>query len=144
MPADATTAFPTVLIADDESIVRRFIRLVLIDMQCDVIDEVSNGDDAIAKYQALKPDLIFIDINMPGIDGLGVLNAILKIDQNAFAVIVSANSTAENVRQAIQAGAQGFIVKPFTPKKFQNIVNKYHARNNAGTAAAVKSNSPTG
>jgi len=83
MPADATTAFPTVLIADDESIVRRFIRLVLIDMQCDVIDEVSNGDDAIAKYQALKPDLIFIDINMPSIDVLDVLTVILNMYQTA-------------------------------------------------------------
>lgn len=128
MPQESVATLPTVLIADDESIVRRLIRLLLIDLQCDVIDEASNGNDAIAKYDKLRPDLVFIDINMPGIDGLSVLKAILKIDQNAFAVIVSANSTADNVRQAIQAGAQGFIVKPFTPKKFQVIVNKYHAK----------------
>jgi len=136
MPLETTAPLPTVLIADDESIVRRFIRLLLIDLQCDVIDEASNGEDAIAKYAQLRPDLVFIDINMPGIDGLSVLNAILKIDPNAFAVIVSANSTAENVRQAIQTGAQGFIVKPFTPKKFHDILNKYRAQpKNAGSLA---------
>jgi two-component system, chemotaxis family, chemotaxis protein CheY len=133
MALETTSTFPTAIIADDESIVRRLIRLLLMDMQCNVIDEASNGKDAISKYDMLRPDLMFIDINMPDIDGLSVLEAILGINKNAFAVIVSANSTADNVRQAIQSGAQGFIVKPFTPKKFHDIINKYHTQHtNAG------------
>lgn len=116
---------PTVLLADDESIVRRLMRTMLIDLNCDVIDEASNGMDAIEKYKVLRPDLAFIDINMPDLDGLAVLEAILAHDKHAFAVIVSADSTMENVRKAIQTGAQGFIVKPFTPKKFQDILDKY-------------------
>jgi len=118
---------PTVLLADDESIVRRLIRIMLIDLNCDVVEEASNGMDAIEKYKTLRPDLAFIDINMPDIDGLAVLEAILAHDNHAFAVIVSADSTMENVRKAIQNGAQGFIVKPFTPKKFQDILNKYQS-----------------
>lgn len=122
--------YPTVLLTDDESIVRRLMRTMLFDLECDVIHEASNGPDAIEKFKALRPDLVFIDINMHGMNGFALLEALLAIDKNVFAVIVSANSTADNVRQALQAGAKGFIVKPFTPKKFQDILNKYHAQKN--------------
>lgn len=129
---------PTVLLADDESIVRRLMRTMLIDLNCDVIDEASNGTDAIEKYKALRPDLAFIDINMPDLDGLAVLEAILAHDKHAFAVIVSADSTMENVRKAIQTGAQGFIVKPFTPNKFQDILDKFQ-----GSLHAAASGKPS-
>lgn len=121
-------AQPTVLLIDDESIVRRLMRTMLMDLECDVSQEASNGEDGIALFTEKRPDLVFVDINMPGMGGLEVLKAVLEIDRRAFVVVVSADSTANNVRGAIMGGAQGFVVKPFTASKFKDILTKYEAR----------------
>lgn len=112
------------LLIDDETIVRRLMRTLLLDIECDVTQEASNGEDGIAQFRETRPDLVFIDINMPGMGGFEVLKAILEIDPAAFAVIVSAESSADNVRGAITGGAQGFVVKPFTAGRFRDILDK--------------------
>lgn len=125
------------LLIDDESIVRRLMRTMLLDLECEVAQEASNGDDGIARFRELRPDLVFIDINMPGMGGFAVLKAILEIDPAAFAVMVSADSTVDNVRGAIAGGAQGFIVKPFTAARFQDLLDKLRRqRSEAGRPAA--------
>lgn len=126
---------PTVLLIDDENIVRRLMRTMLTDLDCDVSQEASNGEQGIERYRESRPDLVFVDINMPGMGGLEVLKAVLAIDHGAFVVVVSADSTADNVRGAILGGAQGFVVKPFTSGKFRDILDKYYKKRDISVPA---------
>lgn len=128
---------PAVLLIDDESIVRRLLRTMLMDLGCDVTQEASKGEDGIELFRAARPDIVFIDINMVGMGGFDVLKAILAIDPAAFAVIVSADSTADNVRGAISGGAQGFVVKPFTASRFKDILDKFNRQRNAADQPAA-------
>jgi len=89
------------------------------------IFDASNGIDAIALFRREHPDIVFLDIRMPGMDGLQALGEMLADNPAAFIVIDSAESTAENVRAALELGAKGFIVKPFNMQKVQGILDNY-------------------
>ena len=116
---------PTVLIVDDEPVIRNLIRTAVSNLDCEVLDEVANGETAVFQYQKLRPDITFLDIDMPRRDGLEALRLLLAIDPGAFIVIVSAHSTFDNVQRAIDCGAKGFIVKPFNASKFKMLVDKF-------------------
>lgn len=116
---------PTVLIVDDESVVRRWIRSALVTLECRVLEEVNDGVQAVLRHAKLSPDITFLDIDMPAKDGFDTLREILRGNPDAFVVMVSAHSTLENVQLAIENGASGFIVKPFTVRKFKMLVDKY-------------------
>jgi two-component system chemotaxis response regulator CheY len=89
------------------------------------IFDASNGDDAIALFRHEHPDLVFLDIRMPGKDGLQALEEMLSINPSAFIIIDSAESTTDNVRAALKAGAKGFMVKPFNTEKVSDILDQY-------------------
>lgn len=116
---------PTVLIVDDEPIIRNLIRTAVSNLDCEVLDEAIDGNSAVIRFQKLKPDITFLDIDMPGRDGLETLRLMLALDHDAFIVMVSAHSTFDNVQRAIDCGAKGFIVKPFNASKFKMLVDKY-------------------
>lgn len=115
---------PTVLIVDDELVVRSWIRVALANLDCRVLEEVADGTQAVLRHAKLRPDITFLDINMPGKNGIDTLREILCTHPDAFVVMVSAHSTLDNVQLAIEHGASGFIVKPFTISKFKMLVNK--------------------
>ena len=75
--------------------------------------EAVDGADAVEKYNALKPDLVLMDITMPNMDGLEALKAIRAADGNANVVMCSAMGQETMVIDAIRSGAKDFIVKPF-------------------------------
>ena len=115
------------LVVDDVSSVREFLRQSLIHLgaSADNISEAATGEKALGLYRNQIPDIVFLDIELPDIDGHEVLKQIKSIKDNAFVVMVSAHSTVENVKEAISSGASGFIVKPFSPQKITTILNKY-------------------
>ena len=116
---------PTVLIVDDELIIRSWIRTALHNLDCRVLEEVADGTQAVLRHAKLSPDITFLDINMPGKNGIDTLREILCNTPDAFIVMVSAHSTLDNVQRAIEHGASGFIVKPFSVNKFKMLVDKY-------------------
>ncbi len=116
---------PTVLIVDDEPLVRSWIRTALANLGCQVRGDVADGTQAILRHAKLRPDITFLDINMPGKNGIDTLREILRASPDAFVVMVSADSTLDNVQRAIKHGASGFIVKPFTVNKFRMVLDKY-------------------
>lgn len=116
---------PTVLIVDDEPLVRSWIRTALANLGCQVRGDVADGTQAILRHAKLRPDITFLDINMPGKNGIDTLREILCTSPDAFVVMVSADSTLDNVQRAIKHGASGFIVKPFTINKFRMVLDKY-------------------
>ncbi len=101
-----------ILIADDHPVVRDGLRAMLStqpDFQ--VVDEAANGADAVQLAIRLKPDVILLDLEMPDLDGVSVLQQIRASDPQARVIIVTAYDTDERIVQAVVAGAQGYLLK---------------------------------
>lgn len=103
---------PSVLVVDDDSMMREMLKLILHSDDYQVIGEAANGKNAIALCAGLKPGLVLLDINMPEMDGLQVLEEIRKISPATTVIMVSAEATMDRVSEAIKKGAAGFVVKP--------------------------------
>lgn len=115
----------TYLIVDDVCTVREFLKQSLFQLGATDIYEASDGASALSKYSEHLPDVVFLDIELPDLDGNEILKQIKTRKSNAFVVMISAHSSVENVKSAVSNGASGFIVKPFSPQKITNILNKY-------------------
>lgn len=102
-----------VLIVDDAAFMRVSIKNMLSKNGYETVGEAENGKVAIQKFQDLAPDVVTMDITMPEMDGLTSLKKILAIDSNANIIMISAMGQESMVREAVLAGAKGFIVKPF-------------------------------
>ena len=102
----------TVLLVDDHALVRRgFRRLLEDDPAVRVVGEASSGDEGIALAQALRPDVIVMDAAMPGTSGLVATRTILAGWPEARVLMLSMHSEATLVRQAMDSGARGYILK---------------------------------
>jgi DNA-binding NarL/FixJ family response regulator len=102
----------TVLLADDHTLVRRgFRRLLEDDPSIVVVGEASDGEEAVRLALSLKPHVIVMDCAMPGTSGLIATRRILEHDPEVVIVMLSMHSEATLVRQALDAGARGYILK---------------------------------
>lgn len=117
----------SVLIVDDVSNMRSLLASSLRSLDITNILEASSSLDAIEIYQNKKSDIIFLDLQMPKVDGFEALKQIREINNNAFIVIVSGENSIINVKKAIQLGANGFIVKPYKLGKIQEMIKKLNA-----------------
>jgi len=115
----------TVLIVDDAAFMRLTIRNMLEKNGYAVVGEAENGQIAIHKYHELKPDIVTMDITMPEVDGLTALKAIRRIDPAAWIVMMTAMGQQGMVKDAVMAGAKGFIVKPFKEETVLSALGKY-------------------
>jgi two-component system chemotaxis response regulator CheY len=104
-----------VLIADDASFMRQMIRDIIEPEGFEVVGEASDGVEVVEKYKQLRPDLVMMDIVMPKRSGIDAVKAIKAEDAGARVVMCSALGQDALVREALQAGASDFIVKPFKP-----------------------------
>jgi response regulator NasT len=102
-----------VLIAEDEALIRMDLREMLEEEGHEVVGEARDGAEAIAAARALKPDVVFMDITMPGTNGIEAAQAI-GAEAIAPVVMVTAFSQATLVEQAANAGAMAYVVKPFS------------------------------
>ncbi|OXM87687.1 response regulator [Paenibacillus rigui] len=113
-----------VLIVDDAAFMRNIIRDILEAEGHVVIGEASNGKDAILLYRQLKPDMVTMDITMPGMDGIAAMKEIKKKDSRAKVIICSALGEQPTVVEAIKAGAIDFLVKPFQKERVLSAISK--------------------
>ena len=113
-----------VLIVDDLAFIKIVLRDIIEKAGFRVIGEASNGEQAIALYQDTRPDVVLMDITMPGMDGLTALAKIREIDPAARVIICSALGQQRLIVQAIQLGAKDFIVKPFQPQRVISALKK--------------------
>jgi len=102
----------TVVIAEDEAIVRLDLREILEEEGYEVVGEAGRGDEAVELVRTHSPDLVILDIKMPGMDGLQAANAISQ-DHRSAILILTAFSQRDLVEQARDAGAIAYLVKPF-------------------------------
>lgn len=113
-----------VLIVDDLAFIKIVLRDILEKSGFRVIGEASNGEEAIRLYVEKRPDVVLMDITMPGMDGLTALRRIREADPAARVIICSALGQQKLIVQAIQLGAKDFIVKPFQPMRIVTALKK--------------------
>jgi two-component system chemotaxis response regulator CheY len=113
-----------VLVVDDAAFMRKMVSDALAKGGHEVVGEAGNGVEAIAQYQALKPDVVTLDITMPEKDGLAALGEIVAADPSAKVVMCSALGQESKVLEAIKLGAKDFVVKPFQPTRVIEAVGK--------------------
>jgi CheY-like chemotaxis protein len=122
----AAAAQCDVLIADDNGPSRQVLAAILRNFVGALqIHEVRSGDEAVRRWPELRPRITLLDLDMPGLSGLQALQAIRGLAPEAFVGIVSGSSSADNVRQALQAGARAFVVKPYKPQRILDVVGRY-------------------
>lgn len=102
-----------ILIVDDARFMRRLLRYMLTGAGYSEIMEASDGEEAIRQFQEHRPDLVLLDITMPGMPGMEVLTRLLEIAPGTRIIICSAIGQETVIEKAKQAGACGFIHKPF-------------------------------
>jgi two-component system chemotaxis response regulator CheY len=104
-----------ILVADDASFMRQMIREIVEAQGHEVVGEASDGDEAVEEWKRLHPDVVTMDIVMPRRSGIDAVKSIIELDPKARIVMCSALGQESLVKEAMQAGAKDFIVKPFKP-----------------------------
>jgi response regulator NasT len=102
-----------VVIAEDEAIIRLDLKEILLDEGYDVVGETGRGDDAVDLVRRHEPDLVILDVKMPGADGLAAARAIRDLDLRVAVLILTAFSQRNLIDEARDAGVVAYLVKPF-------------------------------
>jgi two-component system chemotaxis response regulator CheY len=113
-----------VLVVDDAVFMRKMVTDALSKGGHEVVGEAANGQEALARFQELKPEVTTLDITMPEMDGISALKAILEVDPGARVIMCSALGQESKVLESIKAGARDFVVKPFQPDRVIEAVGK--------------------
>ncbi len=114
-----------VLIADDVQVTRRSTRLMMsLIPNLEVVAIAHNGRQAVEMARKHLPDIALMDVKMPEMDGLQATQAILKHNPDIACIILSAERDSHTLRQAITAGARGYLIKPFTSEQLVQTLNR--------------------
>ena len=113
-----------ILLVDDSRTSRKILRNILESAGHTIVDEATDGEQAIEKYMASKPDVITLDITMPVMDGIEALKQIKLVDSEAKVIMVSASSQKDILIEAVKYGAEDFIAKPFEPSQIITVLDK--------------------
>lgn len=132
----------TVLVVDDIANTREDIkRLLYFEEDIAVIGEAGDGEEALRKVEELMPDVILMDINMPGMDGISASEAVSERFPGTAIVIISIQGETEYLRKAMAAGARDYLVKPFSSsdlaETIRRVSNSFRARPTPVNIAAV-------
>ena len=115
-----------VLIVDDSGASRELVAAILRNFAGRLdLREARNGQEALTMAADLNPRITLLDIDMPGTDGLTVLQTLRQARPDAFVAMISGGSSLDNVRKALSLGASGYVVKPYKPQRILDLLNKY-------------------
>jgi len=114
----------TVLLIDDSQFMRARLKEILEGMGKKILAEAANGKEGIELYKSTKPDLVFLDINMPELSGRDALIQIINYDPNAQVIMCSTFGEEKLIAQCIQEGAIYYILKPFVREKVINVIKE--------------------
>ena len=113
---------PEMMIIEDDAFTCRLVKNVLQNNYH--LTSLNTADYALEMYADIAPNAIFLDINLPNISGHELLEKIIAIDPQAYVVMLSGNSDRDNIMQAMNKGAKGFVAKPFTREKLFQYIDK--------------------
>ena len=104
-----------ILLVDDSKTMRSIQKSVLTQLGYTEIEEACDGQDALSKVGAFQPDLMLVDWNMPNMDGITFVKHVRQNDKTTPIIMVTTESEKSRVIEAIKAGVNNYVVKPFTP-----------------------------
>jgi YesN/AraC family two-component response regulator len=113
------------LVVDDTSFMRKMATDCLREFGYEVAGEASNGKEAIQLYEELRPDVVMMDLTMPEMSGFDAIKGILAINPDAVVLICSASNQKDLILEAMDAGAKGYLMKPFNSSRMQEVIVKY-------------------
>lgn len=117
---------PMIQFAEDDPAISFLLTKLVGKRQLHSIITSSDGVKAVEQYLDRAPDILFLDIGMPKLNGLEVLKIITELDEDAFVVMLTADSSHGTVQDCIKHKAKGYITKPFTKGKLDSYLDKYH------------------
>jgi DNA-binding NarL/FixJ family response regulator len=132
---------PTLLIADDHALVGAGISRLL-ESHYDVVGIVPDGRELVRAVQEKDPELIVMDISMPGLNGMEAMHQLKKLKHRAMIVVVTQHSSKPYVSAAFEAGARGYVVKQSAPVELLSALNDVRAGRFYVTPSIVPGNSP--
>ena len=110
------------LIVDDEPLARQRVRLLLgEEADVEIVGEAADGLEAVAQVTATKPDLLFLDVQMPEMDGF---EALRQLEAGTLPVVIFTTAFDEHALQAFDAHALDYLLKPFKPERFKQAVQR--------------------
>ncbi|SDP05341.1 Response regulator receiver domain-containing protein [Paenibacillus sp. yr247] len=124
------------LIVDDTQFMRKMAADCLKQNGYEVVGEATNGREAIKLYEELIPDIVLMDLTMPEMNGIDAIKEILKLDPDAVVLICSASNQQDLIFDALEAGAKGYLMKPFNPVRLIEIIQS-HAEPHLGVALSA-------
>jgi two-component system, chemotaxis family, chemotaxis protein CheY len=113
-----------VLIVDDAGFMRGSLKYIIETAGYEVVGQGKDGREAIELFEKLKPDLVTLDILMDGMDGLSALAGIKKLNPDTKVIMITALGQEEKQNQAREAGANGYIRKPFKQDEVVNEIKR--------------------
>ncbi len=105
-----------VMLVDDHALVRMGFRMLLGDAQIEVVAEAGTGEEACADYARVRPDVVVMDLSMPGMGGLEAVRRLLAQDGGARILALSAHEDTAHPRRVLRAGALGYLAKRSAPE----------------------------
>jgi two-component system chemotaxis response regulator CheY len=118
----------TVMIVDDSLIMAQKLSAMLRELGHDVVRVCKDGEEAVRDYPLVKPDLVTMDITMPGMDGIDTLIAIKAKHPNPRIIMVTSHGQEAMVVRALDAGALGYVLKPVTKERLSAMIERAMAR----------------
>ena len=112
----------TCLIVDDSAFMRFHLRRMMDSFDGVIASEAANGNEALREYGRLRPDIVLMDIVMPGLEGVETVKRICSEDPKARVIMISSVSYQEKVAEAMSAGAKCFIPKPVTTEELRRAI----------------------
>lgn len=118
-----------VLVVDDVQVMRSLLISSLKTLNIHNVQEAHDARSAMQIFSKGKIDIVFLDINMPDVNGLELIKQLRSLNPSVFVIMVSGESSLDNVKQSIALGAKGFIVKPYTSGRIKAMIDKYKTEN---------------
>lgn len=110
------------LVVDDVAAVRSYITQILQSLGVTSVLEAADGDSATKLFSQYRPNLVFLDIQLPDINGQQLLKHFRQQDEDAVVFMVSAFSSVDNLKMAVENGASAFVIKPFTAGRIHKLM----------------------
>lgn len=112
------------MIVDDSLIMVQKLSVLVRELGFEVLRTCKTGTDAVREYPLVKPNLVMMDITMPGMDGIEATQKIVSADPNARVIMVTSHGQQGMVVRALEAGALGYVLKPVTKERLQAMIDR--------------------
>lgn len=117
-----------VLLVDDHQVVRRGLRTFLeVQDDIEVVGEAADGEEGVARAEELRPEVVLLDVKMPGSDGIEALRRLRELDNPARVLVVTSFTEQRTVVPALRAGAAGYVYKDVDPDALAGAIRSVHA-----------------